>query len=90
MLIKPTRLYSDILNDLLSEFSYKTSLAGLHYSLASSSTGGLLITIAGYDDRLALLVQRILHTLKNPVIDPERLAVMKEKVGYDGCFITLG
>lgn len=73
------RLYSDLVNDSLTEFSYDADLAGLSYTFSQHSTG-LFISMNGYNDKMQVLVKHILEKVKGLVIDPARLAVMKEQV----------
>lgn len=71
-------LYADLVNDALTEFSYDADLAGLSYNLFSHSNG-LYMTMSGYNDKMAVLVQHILEKLKNTPVDENRLASMKEQ-----------
>ena len=71
-------LYADLVNDSLTEFSYDADLAGLSYTLFSHSNG-LYMTMNGYNDKMAVLVQDILEKLKNTPINENRLASMKEQ-----------
>ncbi|KAF8623490.1 hypothetical protein AX15_006273 [Amanita polypyramis BW_CC] len=73
-----TRLYCDVVNDSLTEFSYNASIAGLTYRFLQHTTG-LLITTHGYNDKMPVLVENILGRIKNLDVDPERLEVMKEQ-----------
>jgi insulysin len=77
-----TRLYSDIVNDSLSEFSYDASLAGLTYNFASHSLG-VFVALGGYNDKLEVLMKDILLKVKGIVVNPERLKVMKEQCKRD-------
>ena len=71
-------LYADLVNDSLTEFSYDADLAGLSYNLFSHSNG-LYMTMNGYNDKMAVLVQDILEKLKHTPIDENRLSSMKEQ-----------
>lgn len=73
------RLYSDIVNDSLTEFSYDATLAGLSYNFAPHQTG-LYVTMNGYNDKMSVLVRHVLDKVKRLVVDPKRLAVVKEEV----------
>ncbi|KAG5647302.1 hypothetical protein DXG03_000839 [Asterophora parasitica] len=73
-----TKLYADIVNDTLTEYAYDADLAGLSYNFMSH-TGGLYVSINGYNDKLVVLVQAVLEKVKALNIDPQRLAVMKEQ-----------
>ncbi|KAK2466811.1 hypothetical protein APHAL10511_001069 [Amanita phalloides] len=73
-----TRMYCDIVNDSLAEFSYNADIAGLTYKLSQHTTG-LTLTTFGYNDKMSLIVEHIVDRLKMLNFDPERLEVMKEQ-----------
>ncbi|KAF8163442.1 Metalloenzyme, LuxS/M16 peptidase-like protein [Crassisporium funariophilum] len=77
-----TRLYTDIVNDSLTEFSYDADLAGLSYNLMPHSTG-LFITMNGYNDKMSVLVRHVLEKVKGLVVNPERLSVIKDQTKRD-------
>lgn len=72
-------MYSDIVNDSLTEFSYDADLAGLSYNFAPHQTG-LYVTMNGYNDKVSVLVRHVLEKVKGLVVNPKRLAVVKEAV----------
>lgn len=74
-----TRLYSDIVNDSLTEFSYDADLAGLSYNFTPHTTG-LFVSMNGYNDKMIVLVRHVLEKIKGVMVDPQRLAVIKEEV----------
>ena len=76
-----TRLYVDLVKDSLTEFSYDASLAGLQYDLGSTILG-LSMTLSGYNDKLHVLAQHVLEKARNLDVREDRLAVIKENVGY--------
>ncbi|KAG6851274.1 hypothetical protein H0H93_011710 [Arthromyces matolae] len=73
-----TKLYADIVNDSLTEYSYDADLAGLTYNFMPL-TNGLFLSVHGYNDKLNVLVKKVLDTLNSLSVDPQRLAVMKEQ-----------
>ena len=72
-----TSLYVQLVNDQLAEFSYDADLAGLSYSLYKHIRG-FTVRVSGYDDKQAVLVQRIVTALRNPVIADDRFEIAKE------------
>ncbi|KAJ7580245.1 Metalloenzyme, LuxS/M16 peptidase-like protein [Mycena floridula] len=72
------QLYADLITDSLTEYFYDAVLAGLSYTFSSLKTG-LLITVRGYNDKIHLLTEQVLAKGKSLVVNPERLAVFKEK-----------
>ncbi|KAJ3072227.1 Insulinase (Peptidase M16) [Podochytrium sp. JEL0797] len=75
-----TRLYTDCLNDALNEFSYYAHVAGLDYYM-TNSTDGIELSISGYNDKLSLLLHRIIQVAKTLKIDANRFAAIKEELG---------
>lgn len=73
------RLFADLVGDSLTEFSYDADLAGLSYNYASHSFGTYLI-IAGYNDKLPVLLRHIFERIKGLKVNPDRLKIMKEQV----------
>ncbi len=73
-----TRMYVDLVNDQLNEFSYPASLAGLDYSLYPHLRG-LSVRISGFTEEQPALLTRIVETLRHPRIDAERFAILKER-----------
>lgn len=68
-----TSLYTQLVSDELNEFSYAAQLAGLSYSLYPHIRG-FTVRISGYDDKLALLLTRIVEALRQPTLTEEALA----------------
>lgn len=67
------------MTDALIEYSYDAALAGLSYSIESSSLG-FYVTVSGYNDKLHVLLRDVLEKAKSLEVRAERLEVMKEKV----------
>ena len=73
-----TKMFVSMVNDQLIEFSYPATLAGLGYQLYPHIKG-FTLRVSGYSDKQALLLERLTQTLRNPVIDAERFAIIKER-----------
>jgi insulysin len=73
------RLYTVLVTDALIEYSYDAALAGLSYSIESSSLG-FYVTVSGYNDKLHVLLRDVLEKAKSLEVRAERLEVIKEKV----------
>lgn len=78
--LHPISLLVDLLEDALSEEGYNARLAGLSYNL-SNGTKGVTLSVGGFDNKLGVLFEMILRTLKGFEIKEERLKVIAEKVG---------
>ncbi|GJE87118.1 insulin-degrading enzyme [Phanerochaete sordida] len=77
-----TRLYSELVTDSLTEYSYDADLAGLTYNFASHNLG-IYCTLNGYNDKLDVLAKVVFDKARNLVITPERLHVVKASVVRD-------
>ncbi|CAK5265298.1 unnamed protein product [Mycena citricolor] len=77
-----TRLYSDIVTDSLTEYAYDASLGMLSYAFLQHSNG-LYVTINGFNDKMSVLIEQVLDKIKNIVVDPSRLEIMKEQAKRD-------
>ncbi|KAJ7709455.1 Metalloenzyme, LuxS/M16 peptidase-like protein [Mycena rosella] len=77
-----TRMYSDVVNDALTEFAYDASLGMLEYNFVPHSNG-LYVAMNGFNDKMSVLVKHVLEKIKGIVINPDRLAVMKEQAKRD-------
>lgn len=77
--LKYFRLYTDLVNDELTEFAYDAGLAGLSYHFSHSTTG-LYVYTSGYNDKLPILVKSVLQKARELEAKTDRLAVMKEQV----------
>ncbi|TAQ87722.1 hypothetical protein B7494_g3941 [Chlorociboria aeruginascens] len=73
------KLYSDIVRDALEEYSYDAELAGLDYSVSSHSSG-FEIAISGYNDKLSVLLEKVLITMRDLEVKPERFEIIKERL----------
>lgn len=64
-------LYAAMLTDQVNEFSYPARLAGLSFSFYRHSQG-ISLKLRGYNDKQALLLQRLLDNVKAADFDPQR------------------
>lgn len=72
-------LYIKTLKDNLSQFSYPAQIAGLQYDI-SRTDNGIGITISGYNDNSALLLEKIANELLSVSISEEKFAIFKESL----------
>ena len=77
------RLFTDLVMDALEEYSYDAKLAGLE-STVSPDSRGLTIKVSGYNDKLSVLLRRVLITTRDLEIRDDRFAIIKERIsrGY--------
>ncbi|CAI4219521.1 unnamed protein product [Parascedosporium putredinis] len=79
-----TRLYADLVRDALEEFSYDAELAGLDYNVGLDSRG-LCFDLSGYNDKLPVLLEQVLKTVRDLEIKDDRFDIIKERLkrGYN-------
>jgi insulysin len=73
------RLYTDIVRDALEEYSYDAELAGLEYAVNSHSMG-MEIAVSGYNDKLSVLLEKVLITMRDLEIKQDRFEIIKERL----------
>ena len=73
------KLYCELVRDALVEYSYDAELAGLDYGL-SAHTVGLDVEVSGYNDKISVLLEKVLHTMRSLTVDPARFKIIKERL----------
>ncbi|PIL27298.1 hypothetical protein GSI_10445 [Ganoderma sinense ZZ0214-1] len=83
-----TRLLVDHIDDALAEITYDASLADSNY-FVSAGVDGMYVGVAGYNDKLDVLLRIVLEKLRDLVVLPDRLRVLKEKLKrqYDNFYL---
>lgn len=66
-------LYLSLVEDALNQYSYPAAIAGLTYSLIQAG-GSVVLSIQGYSDRQAQLLEEVVKTLAQVPIDSEKVA----------------
>ncbi|KAJ5621076.1 hypothetical protein N7510_005060 [Penicillium lagena] len=74
-----TKLYCELVRDSLDEYSYDAELAGLDYHL-SANILGLDFSVGGYNDKMSVLLDKVLSTMRDLVVKEERFAIIKERL----------
>lgn len=76
-------MYTMLVSDELNEYSYDAEIAGLEWDL-DDSTRGLHISISGYNEKMPVLLEKVLTCMKNIVVKPDRFQIIKERLlrGY--------
>ena len=64
-------LYTALLKDSVNEFAYPALLAGLNFNLYKHAQG-ISLRIGGYDDKQALLLDRLLETIRASRFNEQR------------------
>ncbi|MFK7872506.1 MAG: insulinase family protein [Oligoflexales bacterium] len=69
-------LYTMVIHEALNEWKYDLSMAGLDVNIVRSDEG-VLLDVAGYSERLPLLIEETLGRLNDIAIDKTRFATVK-------------
>lgn len=77
------KLFTDLVRDALEEYSYDADLAGLQYTITLYSRG-LFAEVSGYNDKLPVLLEQVLKTMRDLEIKDDRFDIIKERLtrGY--------
>lgn len=83
------KLYVELVKDALEEYAYDAELGGLTYGVSSYS-GGLDIEIGGYNDKISILYEKVLTTMRDLEIKEDRFKILKEQLirGYKNWDLT--
>ena len=73
------KIYSELVRDALVEYSYDAELAGLSYHL-SASVFGLDVSVSGYNDKMSVLLEKVLLSMRDLVVNPDRFHIIKERL----------
>ncbi|KAL2828052.1 Metalloenzyme, LuxS/M16 peptidase-like protein [Aspergillus cavernicola] len=74
-----SKFYCELVRDALVEYSYDAELAGLDYHL-SASIFGLDISVGGYNDKMAVLLEKVISSMRDLSINPDRFRIIKERL----------
>lgn len=73
-----TRLYVDLVEESLDEYAYDADIAGLSYTV-SENAQGLNIELNGFNDKMTVLLEKVLLGIRDLEIKKERFDVIKER-----------
>ncbi|OBZ83270.1 Insulin-degrading enzyme [Choanephora cucurbitarum] len=74
-----TRLYTDLLKDSLNEYAYDAEVAGLSYNI-ENQLEGMLLAIGGYNDKLPVLLEKVVQKMRTFQVNPERFKLLKDQL----------
>jgi insulysin len=72
-------LFTGLVKDALTSYSYDAEISGLFYSVAANMLG-MDIAVHGYNDKLSVLLEKILLTIRDLEIRPDRFDIIKERM----------
>ncbi|TWU76783.1 Insulinase (Peptidase M16) [Metarhizium rileyi] len=70
-------LYTELVVDALEEYSYDAELAGLKYT-ASLDMRGIFLKLNGYNEKLPVILEKVVATMRDLVIDEERFRIVHD------------
>ncbi|EEB06386.1 metallopeptidase [Schizosaccharomyces japonicus yFS275] len=71
-------LYVRLVEDAMNEFAYPAEIAGLTFSLQCSSRG-LILSLNGFTDKLHVLLEKVVSSMRNLRIHTQRFANIKNR-----------
>ncbi|KAH7042656.1 a-pheromone processing metallopeptidase Ste23 [Macrophomina phaseolina] len=72
-------LYKDLVEDSLVEYSYDAELAGIAYRVSNNALG-VDISVSGYNDKMSILLEKVLTTMRDLEVREERFSIVKERL----------
>ncbi|KRZ08339.1 Insulin-degrading enzyme [Trichinella zimbabwensis] len=72
------QLYSELVFDALNEHAYNAMLAGLKYSVVST-TIGMQVSVSGYSEKLPVLLSSIIDKMLSLEVEPSTFDRLKER-----------
>ena len=73
------QLYRELVEDSLMEYAYDAEIAGLDYAI-SSHAQGFDVSASGYNDKMAVLLEKVLVTMRDLEVKDERFDIVKERL----------
>jgi insulysin len=74
-----TKVFTELVDDSLAEYSYNAGVAGLHYNIRGRSDG-LQVTIGGYNDKMLVLLAKVLVSMRDLEVKLGRFDIVKERM----------
>ncbi|KAF9547358.1 Insulinase (Peptidase M16) [Mortierella hygrophila] len=72
-------LYVALVKEALNEETYAAEIAGMDYTL-DSSIDGIQLSIWGYNDKAHLLLERVIHTMRNLQVEPDQFVRIRDQI----------
>lgn len=91
-----TNLFLNLVKDALSSYSYDAEISGLSYAIGANMLG-FDVSVHGYNDKMAVLLEKILTTVRSLDIRSDRFDIIKERMarkyknwGYQQPYYQIG
>ncbi|KAF1942302.1 LuxS/MPP-like metallohydrolase [Clathrospora elynae] len=72
-------LYRELVDDALVEYSYDADISGLVYDF-TNHVNGLSITVSGYNDKLHLLLEKVLLQVRDLEVKEDRFSIVQDRL----------
>ncbi|KAK7590251.1 hypothetical protein V9T40_001864 [Parthenolecanium corni] len=72
-----TSMFVHLLKDSLNEYAYAAQLAGLRWDITNTKNG-IILGLSGFNEKLPVLLQKIISRMADFQIDPKRFDIIKE------------
>lgn len=80
-------LFTSYAKDILDEKIYDAMLAGFSYNI-SVATSGIILSVGGYNDKIPVLLQKLVEELVSINVDEKRFSVIKADVSKKFIFLV--
>lgn len=74
-----TVFFTALVKDALTSYSYDAEISGLVYSVSANSLG-MDVAVHGYNDKLPVLLEKILTTIRDLELRQDRFDIIKERM----------
>jgi insulysin len=74
-----TSMYRDLVNDALVEYTYDADISGLVYEF-SNHNAGLSVSVEGYNDKLHVLLEKVLIQLRDLEVREDRFNIIHDRM----------
>lgn len=74
-----TQMFKELVQDSLGEYAYDAELAGLDYSIQNHAQG-LDVSINGYNDKMHVLLEKVLLSIRDLEVKEERFDIIKDRM----------
>lgn len=74
-----TRLYVDLVENSLAKYAYDANIAGLSYTIREN-TQGLVVEVGGFNDKISVILEKILLALRDLEFTQDQFYEAKERV----------
>ncbi|KAF1968682.1 LuxS/MPP-like metallohydrolase [Bimuria novae-zelandiae CBS 107.79] len=72
-------LYANLVDDALVEYAYDADISGLNYGF-STQASGISVSVSGYNDKLHVLLEKVLLQIRDLVIKEDRFKIVHDKL----------